>query len=56
MDNETLLATTGVTNDIGGTEVWNLLNRADALVASGVYVFYVESKVGNQIGKFAVIH
>jgi hypothetical protein len=45
-----------ITNDIGGTEVWNLLNRAEALVASGVYVFYVESKVGNQIGKFAVIH
>jgi hypothetical protein len=45
-----------VTNDLGGTEVWNLLNRADALVANGVYIFYVESKVGNQIGKFAVIH
>lgn len=44
-----------VTNDLGGTEVWNLLNRADALVASGVYIFYVESKVGNQIGKFAII-
>jgi len=45
-----------ITNNLGGTEVWNLLNRAEALVASGVYVFYVESKVGNQIGKFAVIH
>ena len=45
-----------ITNNLGGTEVWNLLNRAEALVASGVYVFFVESKVGNQIGKFAVIH
>lgn len=44
-----------ITNDLGGTEVWNLLNRADALVASGVYIFYVESKNGNQIGKFAII-
>ncbi|MEO0084961.1 MAG: hypothetical protein ABIJ94_04490, partial [candidate division WOR-3 bacterium] len=45
-----------ITNDLGGTEVWNLLNKSDALVASGVYIFYVESKVGNQIGKFAIIH
>ncbi|MDH5185512.1 MAG: hypothetical protein OEW70_00425 [candidate division WOR-3 bacterium] len=45
-----------VTNDLGGTEVWNLLNRSEALVASGIYIFHVESKVGNQIGKFAVIH
>jgi hypothetical protein len=45
-----------VTNDLGGTEVWNLLNQSEALVASGVYIFYVESKVGKQVGKFAIIH
>ncbi len=45
-----------ITNDLGGTEVWNLLNQSEALVASGVYVFYVESSVGKQVGKFAIIH
>ncbi len=48
--------TNPITNDLGGTEVWNLLNRSEALVASGVYIFYVESNVGKQVGKFAIIH
>jgi len=41
--------------DKGGTEYWDLLNEHNQIVASGVYVFHIESNVGEQIGKFAVI-
>jgi len=42
--------------DVGGTETWDLLNDNYQLVASGVYVFNVESPVGDYTGKFALIH
>lgn len=42
--------------DKGGMEFWNLLNMHDQIVASGVYIFHVESKVGSQVGKFAILH
>ena len=42
--------------DKGGMEFWNLLNMHDQIVASGVYIFHVESKVGSQVGKFATLH
>jgi hypothetical protein len=41
--------------ELGGTEYWNLLNEHDQLISSGVYIFHIESKVGEQIGKFAVV-
>lgn len=41
--------------DKGGTEYWDLLNEHDQLVASGVYIFHIESDIGEQVGKFAVI-
>jgi hypothetical protein len=41
--------------DLGGTEYWNLLNEHNQLVSSGVYIFHIESKIGEQIGKFAVV-
>lgn len=41
--------------DKGGTEYWNLLNEHKQLVSSGVYIFHIESPVGEQIGKFAII-
>lgn len=41
--------------DKGGTEYWNLLNEHDQIVASGVYIFHIESDIGEQVGKFAVI-
>jgi len=32
-----------------------VLNDYDQLVASGVYVFHIESDIGEQVGKFVVI-
>jgi hypothetical protein len=45
----------GLSNDLGGDEWWNVLNDYDQLVASGVYIFHVESDIGDQVGKFVVI-
>jgi hypothetical protein len=41
--------------DQGGTEYWNLLNEHDQIIASGIYIFHIESDIGEQVGKFAVI-
>lgn len=38
-----------------GQEEWNLLSASGRAIASGVYVFTVESALGKQIGKFVVI-
>jgi hypothetical protein len=38
-----------------GELTWNLLSESHRALASGVYVFSVESPVGRQIGKFALI-
>ncbi len=38
-----------------GQEEWNLLSDSGRAIASGVYVFSVESDFGTQIGKFVVI-
>ncbi len=46
----------GMKNEFGGTATWNLLNTHDQKIASGVYLFYIDSDVGNQIGKFAVVY
>ncbi|MEO0165683.1 MAG: hypothetical protein ABIL39_06055 [candidate division WOR-3 bacterium] len=49
-------ATVGsVQGDAGGDEWWDLLTDNRQLVASGVYVFHVDSKVGQQTGKFVII-
>ncbi len=45
----------GIVNDLGGDEWWNVLNDFHQLVASGVYIFHVESDVGEQVGKFVII-
>ncbi len=42
-------------NDLGGTENWNLLNDNNQLIATGVYVFHVQSKIGEQVGKFVIV-
>ncbi|HLX11880.1 MAG TPA: hypothetical protein VKS81_03625 [Bacteroidota bacterium] len=48
-----------VLNNIGsptpGEITWNLLSASNRALASGLYIFTVESKLGRQIGKFAVI-
>ncbi len=38
-----------------GQEEWHLLSESGRAVASGVYVFTVESDFGRQIGKFVII-
>ncbi len=38
-----------------GQEEWNLLSQSGRAIASGVYIFTVESDLGRQIGKFVVI-
>jgi hypothetical protein len=44
-----------VQGDAGGDVWWDLLTDNRQLVASGVYIFHVDSKVGKQTGKFVVI-
>jgi hypothetical protein len=44
-----------VQNNMGGDEWWDLLSENRQLIASGLYVFHVQSDVGEQVGKFVVI-
>jgi len=41
--------------ELGGTRYWDLLNEHDQLISSGVYIFHIQSPIGEQVGKFAVI-
>jgi len=43
----------GINSD--GYEAWNLTSKNNQLIASGVYIYQVESNFGTKIGKFAVI-
>ena len=52
---ETLTGLTTVPNNAGGDEWWDLLSENRQLIASGVYIFHVQSDVGEQVGKFVVI-
>ena len=36
----------------GGDACWNLISRNDQIVVSGVYLYHVDSPVGEKIGKF----
>ncbi|UCG90865.1 MAG: T9SS type A sorting domain-containing protein, partial [candidate division WOR-3 bacterium] len=45
----------GVLGDLGGDEWWDVLNENRELVASGVYIFHIDSEVGEQVGKFVII-
>ena len=40
---------------VKGEVSWNLLSESNRALASGVYVFTVESELGRQIGKFVLI-
>jgi hypothetical protein len=39
----------------GGTAPWDLLSDGRRLVASGIYIYHVESAYGNRLGRFAII-
>jgi hypothetical protein len=45
----------GVGNDLGGDEWWDILSENRQLVASGVYIYHIDSEVGEQVGKFVII-
>jgi hypothetical protein len=38
-----------------GEVSWNLLSASNRALASGVYVYAVESEYGRQVGKFVLI-
>ncbi|MDI6840406.1 MAG: hypothetical protein QMD71_06140 [bacterium] len=42
-------------NTAGGTEWWDILTAEGRIPASGIYIYHIESKIGNKIGKFAII-
>lgn len=44
-----------VTNSAGGDEWWDLLSDTKHIVKSGIYIFHIQSAVGEQVGKFAII-
>ena len=45
-----------IEHDNGTTEEsWNQITQDNQLIFSGVYIFYVESDVGNKVGKFVVV-
>jgi hypothetical protein len=42
-------------SELDGNENWDLLTKNDQKIASGVYIYHVESPYGEKIGKFAVV-
>ena len=40
---------------VKGEENWDLLTESGRTVASGVFIFTVESELGTQTGKFVII-
>jgi hypothetical protein len=50
-----IVATIEHDDPVRGEETWDLLSESNRAIASGVYVFTVESDFGRQIGKFVVI-
>ncbi|MCK4408436.1 MAG: hypothetical protein KAW67_00010, partial [Candidatus Eisenbacteria sp.] len=39
----------------GGDACWNMISRNNQIIVSGVYLYHVDSPVGEQIGKFIII-
>ena len=44
-----------LTSNGDGSETWDLLSSNGQQVASGMYIFHVESDYGEHIGRFAII-
>jgi hypothetical protein len=45
-----------IVNQQGGDEDWDLLSESGQRIAPGIYLFHIESDVGSQIGKFAIVY
>jgi hypothetical protein len=43
-------------NTLGGDETWNVRNRNNQVVASGVYFYHIESGGARRIGRFTVVN
>jgi hypothetical protein len=41
--------------DDGGSERWNVLNRNNHVVASGVYFYHIEAGDARRVGRFVVV-
>jgi hypothetical protein len=39
----------------GGDACWDLISKNDQIVTSGVYLYHVDSPVGETVGKFVII-
>ena len=39
----------------GGDACWNLISRNDQIVVSGVYIYHVDSPVGETVGKLVIV-
>jgi hypothetical protein len=53
---ETNVINGSVLNQQGGDEDWDLLSAAGQKPAPGMYIFHIESAVGEQVGKFAIVY
>ncbi len=53
---ETNVINGSILNQQGGDEDWDLLSEAGQKPAPGIYIFHIQSAVGEQIGKFAVVY
>ncbi len=42
-------------DETGGDACWNMISRNDQIIVSGVYIYHIDSPVGEKIGKFAII-
>ena len=40
----------------GGSERWNVLNRNNQVVASGVYFYHLEAGDARRVGRFVVVN
>jgi hypothetical protein len=39
----------------GGDACWNMISRNDQIIVSGIYLYHIDSPVGEKVGKFAII-
>ena len=53
---ETNVINGSILNQQGGDEDWDLLSEAGQKPAPGIYIFHIESDVGEQLGKFAIVY
>jgi hypothetical protein len=42
--------------DYGGSATWNVLNRNDQVVGSGIYFYHIESGDARRVGRFTVVN